>query len=606
MKRILLYSLAAFILVGSVWTYKLVWGKPFNFDHLLERYLIVFVKEQPELLTLVGAIENTALDFHSDKLSDASPEAARASFEQAKRYLDLIRNYDRADLGPQQQISYDMMTWYLGLMVDGESFLYHDFPVNQVSGLQADLPSFMTSYHVIKDKKSAERYIARLKSFRMKFDQIGASVTYRAERGIIPPAFVFEHVIRDMNKFIEVDPSENTLYTTFVSKLDSTSVVDDDKTALKAEALAAVEGVVYDSYRFLIGVMEEMRPQAKTEAGAWTLPDGDAYYRHMTRQHTSMDVSPEEVHQIGLDEVTRITSEMNTLFNQIGITRGTIAERFKSLDARPGTFYPDTSASISVIIADYQAMVDQLLEGTKPLFKRVPQAACEVHRVPVHSEATAPFAYYLFPALDGSRPGIFYINLREISEIPKYGMMTLTAHEAVPGHHFQLALAQEIQGVPTVRRILPFNAFAEGWALYTEKLVADIGMYDDDPESDLGRLQAEMFRAVRLVVDTGIHLKRWTREQAIAYMLENTGMPDGEVTAEIERYIVWPGQALGYKMGMIHIQGLRAKSETEMGDAFNLPEFHDTVLMNGSLPMSVLDTVVEGYINTSLSRTPIK
>ena len=344
---------------------------------------------------------------------------------------------------------------------------------------------------------------------------------------------------------------------------------------------------------------------AKAEAGAWTLPDGDAYYRYMTRQHTSLDVSPEEIHDIGLAEVARITNEMNALFNRIGIMRGNVAERFKSLDARPGTFYPDTSASIPVIIADYQAMVDKLLEGTRPLFKRVPQAACEVRRVPEHSQATAPFAYYMFPALDGSRPGIFYINLRDIGEIPTYGMMTLTAHEAIPGHHFQLALAQEIQGVPTVRRMLPFNAYAEGWALYTEGLVAEIGMYADDPESDLGRLQAEMFRAVRLVVDTGIHLKRWTREQAIAYMLEHTGMPEGDVVAEIERYIVWPGQALGYKMGMIHIQNLRAKAEAELGEAFDLADFHDTVLMNGSLPMTVLDTVVDGYI-TSRSRTPIK
>lgn len=605
MKRILLYGLLVVLMACGLWTYKLIWGNPFNFDHLLERYLIAFVKDQPEILTLVGVIDNSPLDFHSHKLSDASPEATRRSFEQAMRYLDRIRSYDRADLTAQQQISYDMMNWYLGMMREGEPFLYHDFPVNQVSGLQADLPSFMTSYHVIKDGKSAERYISRLRAFRLKFEQIGESVTYRAERGILPPRFVFEHVIRDMNAFIGVDPSENTLYTTFVSKLDSTAVSDTDKTTLKSDALAAVGGDVYEAYRHLIGVMESLRPQAKVDAGAWTLPDGEAYYRYMTRHHTSMEVSPEQVHDIGLAEVARITAEMNALFDRIGITKGTVAQRFKALDARPGTFYPDSPESIPVIIADYQAMVDRLLEGTKPLFKRVPQAACEVRRVPEHSQATAPFAYYMFPALDGSRPGIFYINLRDIGEIPKYGMMTLTAHEAIPGHHFQLALAQEIQGVPTVRRMLPFNAYAEGWALYTEGLVAEIGVYADDPESDLGRLQAEMFRAVRLVVDTGIHLKRWTREEAIAYMLEHTGMPDGDVVAEIERYIVWPGQALGYKMGMIHIQGLRAKAEAKLGEAFDLADFHDTVLMNGSLPMTVLDTVVDAYI-TSRSRTPIR
>jgi uncharacterized protein (DUF885 family) len=317
----------------------------------------------------------------------------------------------------------------------------------------------------------------------------------------------------------------------------------------------------------------------------------------MTRYHTSLNIEPEEVHDIGLSEVGRISQEMFTLFDEIGITSGTVAERFKQLDARPGTFYPDEPESYDAIIAEYMRMTNVLYEGTAPLFKRLPKADVEVRRVPLHSQESAPFAYYSIPALDGSRPGIFFINLRNLEEVTSYGMMTLTAHEAVPGHHFQLALAQEIEGVPTIRRLYPFTSYAEGWALYSEALVAEIGMYDDDPTSDLGRLQAEMFRAVRLVVDTGIHLKRWSRAEAVAYMYENTGMPMTDIISEIDRYVVWPGQALAYKIGMIHIQKLREKAETQLGDAFDIAEFHDVVLMNGSLPLEVLTMVVDNYIN---------
>lgn len=597
-KKILLWSLLIVLILFSVWFYRLIWGKPFNFDHFTERVLIESAWAEPEILTMVGIIDNTFLDFHSHKLTDASPEHYLRQLDWADRNLALLRKYNRDKLKGQKAITYDVVEWFLEDIANGREWMLHNFPVNQTAGVQNNLPSFMTSFHSIRSQKSAENYIQRLQAFEEKFSQVREFVLLQADNGVVPPRFVIEHVLREMRDFIAVSPEQNTLYETFETKLaEVEGISDETREELLAGALSAVGNEVYSGYGLLIETFEGLHGSAREEAGAWTLPNGDAFYDYMILNHTTLPFSADEIHQIGLEEVGRIRDEMFGLFDSIGITEGSIAERFAELDLMPDMFYPDIEESYQQIVDDYAEMVDFLLEKTKPLFRRVPKAGIEVHRVPEYSEATAPFAYYSMPSLDGERPGIFYINLRDINEIPKYGMMTLSAHEGVPGHHFQIALQQEIEDVPTIRRILPFNAYAEGWALYTEWLLSEIGIYDNNPFGDLGRLQAEMFRAVRLVVDTGIHRMRWTREEAIEYMIENTGMPRGDVVSEIERYIVWPGQALGYKLGMMHIQGLRSKVEAELGDAFDVAEFHDVILMNGSMPMGILTGIVQDYID---------
>lgn len=602
MKKYILYGLGAALLVFGIWSYKLIWGKPANFDHFAERYLISMVRYEPEILTLVGAINNTALDFHSDKLTDASPAHFYRNNEKNRRYYRTLTRYNRDKLTDQQQVTYDMLEWLLSKSIEGETWQFHNFPVNQTAGVQSDFPSFMDTYHDVINLKSAQNYIARLEAVYKKFEQVRETVLLSAEKGVYPPRFTIEFVLREMNDFIETPHQDNLIYTSFVKKIDEIEDMDDvRKEDFKNKVLTAIDEKVYPAYGLLIETFEELHKSAREESGAWTLPDGDAYYRYMTRYHTSLNIEPEEVHEIGLAEVARISEEMFELFDKIGIRGRTITDRFQQLDARPGTFYPDVPESYDAIIDEYMRLTALLYEGTAPLFNRLPKADVEVRRVPIHSQESAPFAYYSIPALDGSRPGIFFINLRNLDEVTSYGMMTLTAHEAVPGHHFQLALAQEIEGVPTIRRLYPFTSYAEGWALYSERLVAEIGMYDEDPESDLGRLQAEMFRAVRLVVDTGIHLFRWTRQEAVDYMYENTGMPMTDIISEIDRYVVWPGQALAYKIGMMHIQELRSKAETELGDAFDIAEFHDVVLMNGSLPLEVLTGRIEEYIRQKKS-----
>jgi uncharacterized protein (DUF885 family) len=306
-------------------------------------------------------------------------------------------------------------------------------------------------------------------------------------------------------------------------------------------------------------------------------------------------MSPEEIHALGLSEVARIEIEMDAILRGEGLAKGSIGERVRVIAERPDQLYPDTDEGRAEILRDYQSMIDTIDAGLDPYFNVRPQQSVRVERIPVFKEKTSPGAYYQGPALDGSRPGVFYANLRSVAEIPRFSMRTLAYHEGIPGHHFQVTIQQELQGVPTFRKLLPFTAYSEGWALYSEQLASEIG-FQPTPLDDLGRLQAEMFRAVRLVVDSGLHYQRWTREQAIDYMVEKTGMPQTDVVAEIERYLVMPGQALAYKVGMNTILALRHEARSELGERFDIKGFHDVVLINGALPMTLLQAEVRDWI----------
>jgi uncharacterized protein (DUF885 family) len=345
----------------------------------------------------------------------------------------------------------------------------------------------------------------------------------------------------------------------------------------------------------LIAYFESLKPKATANHGAWALPDGENYYAWEVASNTTTDMTPDQIHALGLSEVARIAAEMDQILRDAGYTEGSIGARVQALAKAPEQLYSDTDEGRAQILKDYQTIIDEISANLGDYFSVQPKAKVKVVRVPEFSEKTAPGAYYQPPSLDGERPGTFYANLRSVAEIPKFGMRTLAYHEAVPGHHFQIAIAQELKDLPIFRRMLPFTAYAEGWALYTERVAWEAG-FQKNSLDNLGRLQAEMFRACRLVVDTGMHAKRWTREQAIQYMLDNTGMGDKEVEAEVERYLVNPGQALAYKVGMLKILELRERAREQLGDKFDIREFHNEVLKNGSMPLAVLERVIDDYI----------
>jgi uncharacterized protein (DUF885 family) len=576
-----------------------VWFKPLRIDWFFERVLIEAALKDPQMLSRIGLLDAIGIRGHNAHLTDASEAREQELLEKLRRDLSTLRRYDRSRLEGQRAISYDLMEGFAELLLEGERWRYHNYPMNQLFGIQNGLPNFMATIHRVPDRKGAEHYISRLAQFDRRLGQALDAVQRRAERGIIPPTFVVEKVLEEMRGFVGVPPRENLLYTTLDGHLARLVEEGSVSEAQRADLLVAAEARILDSvypvYGRLIDYYDALLPQTPGNHGVWALPDGDAFYAYAVRLMTTTGMSAEEIHRIGLAEVERIGREMDAILHQAGYREGTLGERIAELKSDPAQLYEDSDEGRAQIIADYQAIIDEIDAGLGDSFNIRPVAGVRVERVPEFREGGSALAYYQAPSLDGERPGVFYINLREMGDLPRFGMRSLAYHEAIPGHHFQVAIAQELRGLPLFRRMMPLPAYAEGWALYTEQLAWELGFLDD-PLDNLGRLQFEMFRAVRLVVDTGLHAKRWTREQAIDYMLEHTGLGEVEVTAEIERYLVMPAQALSYKIGMIRILELRERARASLGEAFSLAEFHDVVLTSGALPLDMLEAVVDDWI----------
>jgi uncharacterized protein (DUF885 family) len=484
-------------------------------------------------------------------------------------------------------------------------------------GVQSNLPSMMESSHRLEDESDIEAYITRLSKFGTKFEQVLEGLKIREEKGIIPPKFVIDRVISEMSGFtgqkenteinLEVtneDPiTTNILYSNFETKVDKLDeLTDKQKEDYKKQVEKEIGTTVFGAYNSLINYFAGLKEKATDEDGVWKFPDGENFYQYQLKQNTTTDYTPEEVHQIGLSEVARIKQEMWDILISEGYTDTTqvIGEVIQAVNKEDRFLFQNNDEGRKEVIARYNEILDEISGGLDDAFDVRPKAALEVKRVPEFKEEGSAGAYYQRPAMDGSRGGIFYANLRDVSETIKFGMKTLAYHEGIPGHHFQIAIQAELEGMPIFRTIGLFTAYIEGWALYTERLAWELGFYDDDPFGNLGRLQAEMFRAVRLVVDTGIHYKKWTRDEAITYMVENTGMTTGEVVTEIERYIVMPGQACAYKIGMMKILELREKAKTQMGNAFDLKQFHNVVLKNGAVPLTILEELIDEYIQNGV------
>ena len=594
--------LAVLLLAAIVFVVNLVWFRPFSLDHFYEKIFIGFVLEQPELLSALGIAEQFGYRRHNAHLDDASIAKVERDAAMWHRHLADLEAYDLASQTPQQRLSTRVLTWFIRSQIDGEKYRFHDYPVNQLFGVQSGTPDFLINVHRIADRRGAEDYLARLGQVPRKFDQVLEGLALRERSGVVPPRFVIEHVLREMRGFAGRPTVQNPLYVHFAGKVDALADTDAaQKQVLLDRCRNALESSVVPAYNKLIAFFDAQLAKATTDDGVWKLPDGDAYYAYMLRTQTSTSLTAQAVHDIGLSEVARIEAEMAAILTAQGqlLAGETPGAAMARLSKDSQFLYPNTEDGRAAALADYARMIDDQLVRSRKLIGLSPKAAIEVRRVPEFREATAPAAYYGAPAIDGSRPGIFYANLRDMRELPKYSMRTTAIHEGVPGHHFQGSLALEMKGVPTFRTVLPFTAYGEGWALYAEWLGTELGVYDDDPYGDLGRLNLEIVRAVRLVVDTGIHYKRWTRSEAIAYMLDKTGLPEGVVVSEVERYIVAPGQACAYKIGMMSIQAARKRAEAALGarfDAQALKDFHDAVLRNGALPLSVLDEEVDAWI----------
>lgn len=589
---------AAALLAGGALALHTWYAKPLSINWFYTRTFLRFALDNPELLTSFRLFEPFGIRGHNAKLTDVSPEKNEAKFAQLRAELATFRSYDASALTGQDRISYDIFGYYLNDQVAGERWRFHDFPVNQGAGIQVELPNLMTQQQQINDATDAEHFIARLNEYPRKFAQVIEGLRQREDKGMLPPKFTVDKVLDQLRQFEAPGAAGNVLMVAFREKLARVPAGNTDadtRSALTARAERAIAERVLPAYATLRTYFESLRTKAIHNNGAWAQPDGAAYYQHRIESNTTTTMTAPQIHALGLAEVARVGREMDAILAAAGYAQGTRVQKIAQLAASPTQRYPDSDAGRKQILRDFQAIIDEITAGLDPYFKTKPKAAVEVKRMPEFTEAGTSGAYYGSPPMDGSAPGTFYANLRDVKETPRFGMRTLAYHEAVPGHHLQTAIAQEIQGLPIFRSLLPFTAYDEGWALYAERLAWEMG-YQKDPLDNLGRLRDEMLRAVRLVVDTGIHHERWTRERAIDYMLQETGMSEPEVVTEIERYFLDPGQALAYKVGMLRILELRERAKAALGSKFDIREFHDAVLVNGGMPLSVLERVIDDYI----------
>ena len=593
------YIVVSGLAVISLYLVNLFLMKPYSIDHYLAKELTMGLLESPEYMTYIGIFDPyNAILKHNQKLSINTLADGEEDYQDSLKHLSMLKKYDSETLTEVQKVTQKIAIFDTENSIDRfENFRFHSYPFNQISGNHLNLVEFMTDTHPVRNYREATDYIKRVRLIdeSMKSDLLW--LEEQKKLGIFAPQFVFDHVIRQLNELLSYTDDENPLMQVFIRKVSELEISPEKKEALFDELSAVIKSDVKPGYELILQFMESNYTNANPHHGAWSQPNGDAYYASRLRSYTTTDYTAEEIHQIGLSEVERISNRMKEIFMMLGYeVNKPIGEMMNDLNENPEFLYADTPDRKEIVIADYNQMVKEAEEDVRPYFERFPISPVEVRAVPEYSEKTAAGGYYQAPSLDGSRPGVFYANLYDIKQTPTFGMRTLTFHEAVPGHHFQIALNQENEKLTLYRKMgYRTSAFTEGWALYSEQLAVEAGMtknlYDE-----LGVLQSEMFRANRLVVDTGMHFKRWTREEAMEYMKKTTGMSDTEVRVEIERYIVWPGQATSYKMGMLKILELREKAKKALGEKFDIRKFHTVVLDQGIVPLFVLEDIIDEWI----------
>ena len=533
-----------------------------------------------------------------DKWDDESEARAKEDLALAKKDLATLATINRAKLDANTQISYDLMQQNLEQSIADYQWRYHNYPVNQMFGTHSMVAAFLINQHQISTVEDAKAYIARLNGVPKLFTQLQTNLQTRADKGIIAPKFVFPHVIEASQNIIKGAPfggdKDSTLLADFKRKVDKLDIDNGDKSALIAEATEALQVSVKPAYNSLISYLQQLEKRADNRDGAWKFPDGKAFYNTMLERTTTTDLSAEQIHAIGLAEVQRIHDEMRAIKEKVGF-EGDLKAFMEFMKTDEQFYYPDTEAGREAYLNEAIRVIDDMKGRLDELFLVKPEAGLKVKRVEAFREKSAGKAFYQQPAPDGSRPGVYYANLYDMEAMPTYQLEALAYHEGIPGHHMQIAIAQELEGVPNFRKYGRFTAYTEGWGLYSELLPKEMGLYQD-PYSDFGRLAMELWRACRLVVDTGIHAKRWTRQQGIDYYVNNTPNATSDAVKMVERHIVMPSQATAYKIGMLKIVELREQAKKALGDKFDIREYHNIVLKNGPVPLNLLEEMVAEWV----------
>jgi len=564
---------------------------------LFDQFMKENLDNSPMTVTEFGLDVGTRA-YQKRLLDDASPAGTAKNKSIVASQFARLKAFDRASLTPNDQISYDVVMYGL---VTGDAankrFAYGPagggapYIISQLTGSYSQDPSFLDTQHVISGVADAEAYIARLNAFAVVLDQEIQSCRHDIALGVMPPDFVLAKTLLQMNQLRAPAPEKSPMVESLVRRTREKNISGD----WAGPAAKILKDRVYPALERQIDLVKEMQKHAVHDAGMWRLPDGDAYYRASLQNWATTDKSSEEIHKLGLVVVADSIAQLEPLLKAQGMTRGSVGERLRSMFKDPRFIAPNTDAAKEKIIDELNAKVRAVRAKLPAWFGVLPKADVIIKRVPKNIEAGEALGYYNNSSLDGKRPGIYWINLRDTKEVPNWTLSSVTYHESIPGHHLQLSLQQEA-GLPLIRKTAFFSAYVEGWALYAEQLAVEMGMYADDPLGHIGQLHDAMWRGIRLVVDTGLHTMKWSREQAIRYFAENAGDPDSSVTTEVERYCVWPGQACSYMLGKVEFLKQRERAERALGARFDIRKFHDALLLQGAVPLSLMSELADRYV----------
>jgi len=557
-----------------------------EFDAFVEESYHRLLSRDPETVFELGLAQTFGTP--TDQLTDISDAYIRLTQTLESDVFRLLQQFDRSTLSIEQQLTYDIYAWYLDDRVKGHEFMYDDYPINPtVFSVHLDLLQFFTDLRPVTNLQEALDYIACLGQVDSKFNQLIDGLKRREQNQVMLPGFLVGWMIGDLNSIATSSARFTPYYTAFETKINAlTNISEAEKATLLTAAEDAIDTSVIPAYQALVSYFEHLQSVTTNDAGVWKFPNGEAYYSYALSHYTSTDLTAEEIHELGLQQLERIHAEMRTIFDELGYPQDeNLPQLYGRVVNDSGTYSGDD------IVRGYENIITNVDQNISTAFDLRPRIGVIVVGGPTGG-------YYMPPAVDGSRPGMFYAQDTGVQ--PKYSMPSLAYHEAIPGHHFQIAIAQQLD-MPDFRRGSDFTAYVEGWALYAERLVSELGLYDQDMYGDVGRLQAEAFRAARLVVDTGMHAKRWTFDQAVDFMVENTGMPENAMQREVSRYICLPGQATAYYIGYTRILEARQRVMNELGDQFDLKEFHNILLGSGAMPLDILDQVISSYIQSKVN-----
>ena len=555
------------------------------------------VLTDPETLAQFG-LDHGERAWAKSQLSTRSMDGIKKRQGLTREALRRFEAIDRTQLSGMAVIDYDTLaSLYRRLVKAYDDFDYgtHSWPepyvVSQLGGSYRTIPDFLASKHKIETAADCEAYLARLSAFARELDHETEHMRADAGIGVIPPDFVVDRTVPLLGNLTKVSAGQSPMVVSLVKRAQDKGLAGD----WQARAERLVEREIYPAVARQAQLLQEQRPRAVHDAGVWRLPDGEAYYAYALEFGTTTRMTAEEIHRLGLVRMAELTSRADRLLKSQGMTQGTVAERIRALGRDPRFVYPNTDQGKADLIAALNQQMAEMRRRLPEQFGRLPKADVEIRRIPVEIEAGATGGYYQLPSLDGSRPGAYFINLRDTAEQPSWSLPTLTYHEAIPGHHMQLSLALETTELHRLRRLAPFSAYSEGWALYAEQLADEMGVYRDDPFGEIGYLSSVMMRAARLVVDTGLHHRRWSLEQAIGYLMDTLGNEKATLVTEAERYCVWPGQATSYMVGQQQWVRLRESARQKLGEKFDVRAFHDRALSAGVIPLSVLETVINEW-----------